>query len=62
MNIKRKILQLKKQDSIKRITQATPTVIPKANKFKELEEMEMENKLKFKIKYLEDLYTKWIIK
>ena len=44
MKIKRKILPLKKQNPIKRITQTQPTPIITSNKFEEIEEMEIENK------------------
>ena len=46
MKIKRKILPLKtKQNPIKRITQTQPTPIITSNKFEEIEEMEVENKI-----------------
>ena len=45
MKIKRKILPLKKQNPIKRITPTRPTPIITSNKFEEIEEMEIENKI-----------------
>ena len=41
---KTKDFTIKKQNSIKRITQTQPTPIITSNKFEEIEEMEIENK------------------